>query len=124
MRTLVNAAALIGLLAGPAVAQENSGAPAAQDTLTGSSNSAVNAKGNTPSTANTSGTINVVAPTALEKGANSFTEGQAKARIESAGLVGVSKLHKDHQGIWRGTANRNGQSVEVGFDYKGNVGVQ
>ena len=54
-------------------------------------------------------------------GANSFTEGQAKSRIEGAGFSGVSALKKDDQGIWRGTATKNGASMGVALDYKGNV---
>ncbi|MDX8451169.1 DUF4142 domain-containing protein [Mesorhizobium sp. VK9D] len=36
-------------------------------------------------------------------GANSFTEAQAKSRIQDAGFANVSALTKDDQGIWRGT---------------------
>ncbi len=61
---------------------------------------------------------------ALEKGANSFTEGQARSRIESAGFTQVTGLHKDDQGIWRAKAMRDGKPVEVGFDYKGNIGAE
>jgi hypothetical protein len=54
-------------------------------------------------------------------GANSFTEGQAKSRIEAAGFTNVSDLQKDDQGIWRGRAQRGGQQVSVALDYQGNV---
>jgi putative membrane protein len=54
-------------------------------------------------------------------GANSFTEGQAKSRIEAAGFSGVSALKKDDQGIWRGTATKGGASTPVALDFKGNV---
>lgn len=57
-------------------------------------------------------------------GANSFTESQAKGRIEEAGYSGVSALKKDDMGIWRGTASKNGQNVPVGLDFKGNVVAQ
>ncbi len=93
-------------------------------TTTGSSNPAVNPGGNAPSGVNASGQATIVSLTALEKGANSFTEGQARTRLEGAGLSNVTELQKDDQGIWRGKAMRNGQSVTVGFDYKGNIGVQ
>src|SRR5215813_10827008 len=36
------------------------------------------------------------------KGANSFTESQAKDRVLAAGLTSVSSLVKDGDGIWRG----------------------
>ena len=55
------------------------------------------------------------------KGANSFTEGQAKDRALSHGLTGVADLKKDADGIWRGTAMQDGKSVQIAVDYKGNV---
>jgi hypothetical protein len=54
-------------------------------------------------------------------GANSFTEGQARSRIEGAGFSNVTGLHKDDQGIWRGQAMRNGKQTTVALDYQGNV---
>ena len=56
------------------------------------------------------------------KGANSFTEGQARDRaIAHGGVDDISGLKKDDDGIWRGTATQNGKSVEIAVDYKGNV---
>jgi hypothetical protein len=55
------------------------------------------------------------------EGANSFTENQAKDRIEAAGFSDVSGLSKDDKGIWRGTAKRGSADVKVAVDYKGNV---
>ncbi len=57
----------------------------------------------------------------LEPGANSFTEGQARSRIEAAGFTNIQGLRKDDSGIWRGTGSRGGSAVEVGLDYRGNV---
>ena len=54
-------------------------------------------------------------------GANSFTQGEAKSRIEKAGYTNVDGLTKDDQGIWRGTASKNGKSVKISLDYKGNI---
>jgi hypothetical protein len=54
-------------------------------------------------------------------GANSFTQGEAQSRIEKAGYSDVTGLAKDDQGIWRGTASKNGKSVKVSLDYKGNI---
>jgi len=54
-------------------------------------------------------------------GANSFTEGEAKSRIEARGFANVSELKKDEQGIWRGKAQQNGRSVDVALDFQGNV---
>jgi hypothetical protein len=55
------------------------------------------------------------------KGANSFTEGQAKDRAIAWGATGVNALTKDANGIWRGTAAMDGKSSQVAVDYKGNV---
>lgn len=56
------------------------------------------------------------------KGANSFTESQAKSRLQDNGFSDVSGLKKDDDGIWRGMANKNNQQVSVWLDYKGNAG--
>ena len=61
---------------------------------------------------------------APEAGANSFTEAQAKDRIEKAGFSQVAGLKKDAQGIWRATANKGGAKVNVSVDFRGNVTTQ
>ncbi|TPM90584.1 DUF4142 domain-containing protein [Mesorhizobium sp. B2-1-3A] len=81
---------------------------AGQDAVTGATTPAVKTD-NTPNAA------------ALVPGANSFTEVQAKSRIEDAGYSNVSKLTKDDQGIWRGQASKAGENLDVGLDYQGNV---
>ena len=56
------------------------------------------------------------------KGANSFTEGQAKDRaIGHGGVDAVADLKKDDDGIWRGTGTRGDKTVQIAVDYKGNV---
>ncbi len=56
------------------------------------------------------------------KGANSFTEGQAKDRaIAHGGVDSVAGLKKDDDGIWRGTGTQAGKTVQIAVDYKGNV---
>ena len=57
----------------------------------------------------------------LEPGANSFTEGQARRRIEDRGYKGVGQLHKDQNSIWQAEATKDGQHVRVGVDYRGHV---
>ncbi|MET4524038.1 hypothetical protein [Bradyrhizobium sp. JR18.2] len=54
-------------------------------------------------------------------GANSFTEGQAKSKIEQAGYSGVTSLKKDDKGVWRGKASKGGASTDVSLDFQGNV---
>ena len=63
-------------------------------------------------------------PSAPVLGANSFTEGQAKSRIEANGYANVSELRKDDQGVWRGKAMKDGKSVNVSLDFQGNVTAQ
>ncbi len=60
-------------------------------------------------------------PGAPAAGANSFTEAQAKSRIEAAGYSNVSRLVKDKNGIWRGTASKGDTTANVALDYQGNV---
>ncbi len=100
-----NALALFAFLfiVGTAVAQ-NQNPPANQ----GPGNNAINTKS----------TNNPGAPVA---GANSFTEGQAKSRLESNGFSNVGELKKDDNGVWRGKAMKDGKSVDVSLDFQGNV---
>jgi hypothetical protein len=60
----------------------------------------------------------------LEPGANSFTEGQARSRLEQAGYQNVSELIKQENGIWRARAMHQGRQVTVGLDYRGNIALQ
>jgi hypothetical protein len=70
-------------------------------------------------------------PGAPAAGANSFTEAQAKSRIEAAGYSNVSGLTKDKDGIWRAKASKasttvgsttlGSTTVDVALDYQGNV---
>ena len=81
-------AALTLLTAGAAQAQSGATPPdnAAPALGTGQGNDAVNPAGNAPSSVNASGTARLVAMSDLAKGANSFTEGQARTRIAGAGF--------------------------------------
>ena|SRR6516164_4008420 len=79
---------------------------------------AANPHPSTPAIANP----NANNPGAPAAGANSFTEAQAKSRIEAAGYSNVSGLIKDKDGIWRGKASRGSTTVvDVTLDYQGNV---
>lgn len=55
------------------------------------------------------------------RGANSFTQNQAREHIAKSGFTSVSALAKDANGVWRGTAQKAGRTVHVGLDFKGNV---
>jgi len=63
----------------------------------------------------------VVDAAVLEEGANSFTEGQTRSRLEDAGFSAVEVLRKDDRGFWRGQAMRNGQVIEVAMDFRGRI---
>ena len=67
---------------------------------------------------NSSGQNNSTAPVA---GRNSFTEGQAKSKIEEAGYTKVTDLKKDDNGVWRGKASKGGSATPVSVDFQGNV---
>jgi len=54
-------------------------------------------------------------------GANSFTEAEARKRLEGFGYSNVSGLKKDDQSIWRGTATKDGREGPVSLDYQGNI---
>src|SRR5712672_1266882 len=77
-----------------------------------------NSQSNTPAVNTPNSPPNPGAPV---PGANSFTEGQAKSRIESNGYTNVVGLQKDAQGVWHGTASKDGRSVPVSLDFQGNV---
>jgi hypothetical protein len=78
---------------------------------------APSANGDTPAVA-TPDSGNATAPV---EGANSFTEAQAKERIEAAGYTGLDGLMLDDKGIWQAKATKDGKSVAVSMDYQGNI---
>lgn len=102
MKNTILAAALVGASALSALAQTTP---------------APSSNGNTPAVA-TPDTKNPAAPV---EGANSFTEAQAKERIENAGYTDVKGLKLDDKGIWMASATKDGKSVSVALDYQGNV---
>lgn len=61
---------------------------------------------------------NASAPVA---GANSFTKREAVKQIEARGYTHVANLKKDKDGVWRGTATKDGKSGPISVDYQGNV---
>ena len=93
---------------------------AAAALLAGSAIAATTANDNAPSNPAVK-TTDGNNPGAPASGANSFTEGQAKARIEARGYASVTGLAKDEKGLWHGKAMKDGKSTNVALDYQGNV---
>jgi hypothetical protein len=105
MRNSLAIAAVLAFVATGAVAQNQN--PPAKDQP---QNSAINSSD--------SSNRQVNAPVA---GRNSFTEGEAKSRIEKMGFSNVTNLKKDDSGVWRGRAMKDGKTVDISVDYQGNV---
>src|SRR5262245_36319431 len=55
------------------------------------------------------------------KAGAALTETQAKARIEAQGYSNVSELKKDTQGDWMAKAMKNGKSVDLSLDARGQI---
>jgi protein CpxP len=108
MTPVFKTAALIGLLAAGAAQAQTTTTPNAPRT-------------DSPAPAAVSASSNPRTTAAPVAGANSFTEGQARARIADHGFSTVTDLKKDDQGVWRGTAQKDGKSVSVALDYQGNI---
>ena len=134
MKKLIPAAFALSLIAG-AAAQAQTTAPATTGTGSSSTGTPMGTTGTT-SGMGTGGTGVSTSPapaavtTSAEPsrtteapvaGANSFTEGQARSRIEDRGFAQVRDLKKDDQGIWRGMAMKDGKSVAVALDYQGDI---
>jgi hypothetical protein len=84
--------------------------------------SAAYAQSETPSTTQTTPAVNTEHnPGAPVAGKNSFTEAQAKSRIEEAGYKDVAGLKLDDQGVWRATTSKDGKAGSVSLDFQGNV---
>lgn len=140
MRHVIPAALALSLVAGgvavaqtsttttnpptPATTNMNTTGTAAPATTTGTRNGALgtNAVGTPTTSTNTAVTTSSAQnPRAPVAGANSFTEGEARRRIQDKGFGQVTDLKLDNQGIWRGTATKDGKSTAVALDYQGNV---
>ncbi|MGI4746671.1 MAG: hypothetical protein ACRYGI_04560 [Janthinobacterium lividum] len=107
MRRIFLGIATAMLTIGTATAQTTANAPGT-DAASGNDNQAV-----------ATTTANAPMPA---HGRNSFTQGEARRRIGSHGFTVVHTLHKDASGVWRGTAQKDGNPTSVWLDYKGNVG--
>ena len=111
MNRLFIAAVCVGLAAGSAMAQSNNTAT--------DSGSVTNMSTSPPAIA-TPG-LESQTQAAPVPGANSFTEGQARERLEAQGYTNVTDLKLDDQQIWRAKALKNGANVNVALDYQGNI---
>jgi putative membrane protein len=89
IRALVFSAALTALLALPALAEATAKTPA----------------GSTEVTPAARGSL--------------FTERQARAHLAHLGYANVSDLTKDENGVWRGSALKDGKRLAVAVDIKG-----
>ncbi|WP_236020480.1 hypothetical protein [Sabulicella rubraurantiaca] len=65
----------------------------------------------------------IVEFSALESGSNSFTEGQARSRMEDAGITNVGELRRDDRGFWVGRGTRGGSQTDVAMDFRGRIAV-
>ena len=75
-----------------------------------------------PAVSNPSDTAKTTA--APVAGKNSFTEGEARARLEKNGYSQVTGLMQDEKSVWHAKATKGGQPVNVSLDYQGNVTAQ
>ena len=120
MKQIIPATLVLSLvLAGAAQAQTT--APANNSTAATQSTGTAPPNNSTAPAAVTTTSDASRTPDAPVAGANSFTEGQARARIEDRGFSQVTDLKKDDKGIWRGTAMKDGKQVSVALDYQGNI---
>lgn len=142
MNSFVTGLAAASLIVGLAAAQTTTPGTATSGTtatptmpMTGpTTDTNMGAAGNAPSTlsgvATTPGNNNRAVATTVAnapmpaKGKNSFTMNQARSRIQTRGFARVVNLKKDNNGVWRGKGQKDGESVDVWVDYKGNVGQQ
>jgi hypothetical protein len=130
MKPVIIGMAALGLLVsstlGMAQSTQGSGSPGSAPTMSptgapsaGAASNAGAASGNNNQAVVTT-SANAPSPA---QGANSFTVGEAKSRIEKGGFSNVSDLAKDDHGVWHGKAQKDGSTTSVWLDYKGNVGA-
>lgn len=127
MRSIPTALLLAAMLGTGASAQTTTtGSPAAPDAKTSQQSGGQQSvtRPNTDKATPDGMPADAQANVKLEKGANSFTESEARSRLNKAGFTDAKDLKKDDQGIWRGTAMHGGKQVSVGLDFKGNVAAQ
>jgi hypothetical protein len=57
----------------------------------------------------------------LSPGHNSFTQDQARGRIQDAGYTDIGTLSQTADGVWTAQAKKDGKTVDVFVDFKGAV---
>lgn len=50
-----------------------------------------------------------------------FTEEQARVHLAHLGYTSISELAKDQNGVWRGSATKDGKTIAVAVDIKGTL---
>lgn len=121
MKRLVLAGLALQLLAVPAFAQSTPATRPSTPPVSTPPPPAVHPPTGGPGAPPLAEPANVIAEGGVTPGANSFTEAQARDRILHDGYSQVSGLTKGSDGIWRGSATKNGTQVHVALDYKGHV---
>ena len=127
MRTPLAALLVATLFGSSALAQTTvTGTPAAPDAKSSQQSGGQESvtRPNTDKMTPNGGTAAAHGAVQLEKGANSFTEGEVRRRLERAGYHEVKDLKKDGDGIWHASAMVDGKPASVGLDFKGNVAVR
>jgi hypothetical protein len=135
---LVSAVLAVGALAAcskPASQTASNVEASAGDAANAGANAAGDAAGGTmaaggavsPPTSPENGAVNTDAnktEATQTPGSNSFTEGQAKGHIENAGYTDVTGLTKTPDGLWSGSAKKDGKTVQVTVDFRGAVSAK
>lgn len=125
--TRISLALVATLLAGTAMAQSTATAPGvSSDTGVTPSTGLMGRSGTAAASGDRNQAVATTSANAAQPahGSSSFTQAQARRRLERNGYGSVSALTKDSGGVWHGTATKDGQPVQVWLDYKGNIGQQ
>ncbi|MCV3764926.1 hypothetical protein [Rhizobium sp. TRM95796] len=60
----------------------------------------------------------------LHQGTSSYSQAQARARMEAMGFVAIGELWLDNKGVWRGVATSGARRVDVSLDNQGKVAAR
>lgn len=60
----------------------------------------------------------------LQQGTSSYSQAQARARLETMGFLAISELWLDGKGVWRGVATSGARRVDVSLDNQGKVAAR